>query len=838
MSRRSARPFADTDFGKQFKLDAFLTQLKSQSEGQNKGGAGAERASRSDSAEVAHWGFDPAPLHSLFGSCVGQLEAFSEELEERIGRAVEEGREAERAHKAKLGELETRLEQELILRIARLEEKANSFTETAVQIGDRLEKIHDTKQRATECGELMQHLDELQHHKPSNFQARRRSCRDSFNKTRRCACEDYHTSWSTFFRAPPFNNDVHAVARFVKGLRERALDLSSVLGSEAVRMRRSTEAYCEELDTHLTAEFFAATEHANYDTMQRCAETLEELSGLHPENPLITSYVHKRYTGWVKREDMKQQEPGQQVAPSTTDECEAQLTANFAKVLKFAAQESKVVQRVFPRPEKVMARLVERIFEDRIVGVYLREVFTAHEVQSDAHMYCVALAMAAQETASLAQQLDTIGTGDVSVPKLAVAAMATYAVHYWDREAAAIDRLLRAHLQPLDDESAPALKELRKQRGVTLDEAQQQLQQQNDSKLAAAASEVEQALAGVAAAVLRSAKMCSEGEDGAEERCENIERWCRDLVEMVRNHLDSVVSVAKVRAQERTGSSTHGQWHPLSAIRLITSVIQSLQQHHEQDIVARTAVDGESGRAMQMQCLARIEAVRKHIEEGVREVLELVLKGMAAECAAILRRGQRREDFALRPEDGAKTAHPTPACRDCVNFINAQHFFLQEHLEADNLHSFLGELGRELHRAVLQQLYTYSNSITLTGGRQLESDIVNYSACARSFNHVRVDQQFVVLREVARLYTAPAEAIPALLRGQSDMNPSDDQAAAGSGMGPQQQRRTAAAAAAERAGASAGTVLPNLPTSDLRQLLQLREDFKRNRLGRMLTDNS
>ena len=272
----AARAFGDGDFKERFQLDEFVRKLK-----------GDGRRSQGEDTEV--WGFDPAPLLALFTESISQLEGYGGELDSRIRQTVAEGRVAEGEHKAKLGELEDRLEQDLIRRIATLEDKANSFTETAVQIGDRLEKIHDTKQRATECGELMQHLDELQQHKHANFDERTRRCRESFAKNRRCVCDDHHTGWSSFFRAPPFANDVHMVAKFVKQLRERALDLSSVLGSDSAEMKLNTESYCEELETHLQAEFFAATEQSNYGTMKRCAETLEELSGLHSENVLIST---------------------------------------------------------------------------------------------------------------------------------------------------------------------------------------------------------------------------------------------------------------------------------------------------------------------------------------------------------------------------------------------------------------------------------------------------------------------------------------------------------------------------------------------------------------------
>ena len=277
------QPFTDADFKQTFAVDDLVNRLKANV-------AGSEH---DDS-----WGFDPAPLLTLFTASISQLEGYGQELDARIAQTVKEGRVAEGEHKAKLGELEDRLEQDLILRIATLEHKATTFTETAVQIGDRLEKIHDTKQRATECGELMQHLDELQQHKHANFEDRTRKCSASFSKNRRCVCEDHHTGWSSFFRAPPFANDVHMTAKFVKQLRERALDLSSVLGPEAAEMKLNTESYCEELETHLQAEFFAATEQSNYSTMKRCAETLEELSGLHSENVLISNVRTNSLCNW------------------------------------------------------------------------------------------------------------------------------------------------------------------------------------------------------------------------------------------------------------------------------------------------------------------------------------------------------------------------------------------------------------------------------------------------------------------------------------------------------------------------------------------------------------
>ena len=74
-----------------------------------------------------------------------------------------------------------------------------------------------------------------------------------------------------------------------RSMKDFEVELEVMLPEDAAEMKLNTESYCEELETHLQAEFFAATEQSNYGTMKRCAETLEELSGLHSENVLISN---------------------------------------------------------------------------------------------------------------------------------------------------------------------------------------------------------------------------------------------------------------------------------------------------------------------------------------------------------------------------------------------------------------------------------------------------------------------------------------------------------------------------------------------------------------------
>ena len=69
-------------------------------------------------------------------------------------------------------------------------------------------------------------------------------------------------------------------------------------------------------------------------------------------------YVGKRYAGWVKKEAAKRatQEHAEPFN-GDADQCREDLTEHYAKVVKFATQESKVIKRVFPHPEKLLGKL-------------------------------------------------------------------------------------------------------------------------------------------------------------------------------------------------------------------------------------------------------------------------------------------------------------------------------------------------------------------------------------------------------------------------------------------------------------------------------------------------
>ena len=542
----------------------------------------------------------------------------------------------------------------------------------------------------------------------------------------------------------------------------------------------------------------------------------------------------KRYAGWVKKEAAKRatQEHAEPFN-GDADQCREDLTEHYAKVVKFATQESKVIKRVFPHPEKLLGKLVERIFAERI-SVHLKQMFSV-DLQDDPLVYCTTLAMAVQETRALAQQLNSLGTGDVNAIKLANAEISQYTESYWEKEVAALGRFLTQNLESLRDERPEALRDLRRSRGLTQDEALQEVQHDNDTRLSGVVAEVESALSGVEAAILRSGQLCTDGEDGVDDRCQNVLDFDRDLLVKMQDYLGSIVMVAARRADEEGGSSKHGQWHPLTAVRLVTTVIARLQQHYDRAIVANTAPDGEAGRNVQLQCLERHQALRRQTQEGVREVLELVLVGIVQECADTLRRKQQTGDFLVSAAEEAEhlTAHPTAACKDCVNAINAHYFLLQEHLEADNLHSFLGTLGSKLHRMLLEHLYRFR--ITIVGGKQLESDVAHYCSCVRTFNHTRVDQQFGVLREVVRLFTAQPADLPALLSGKSEVHGDQQNPGESNGMDERVSEGVDGdGSATATLSAARSSTIENIPRQDLRRLLKMRDDYRRQKLVKLI----
>ena len=174
--------------------------------------------SRRSATAGREWGFEPAPLLAAFQSKIGELESYRADLGLRMDKMTAAGKVAEQNYKLKLAELQGRLESELLGRVRKLDLQAVAFAESAAQIGDRLEKIDDAKQRARDTGELMEHLHELQEQRPRDFGERAAQCRQCFKERKKCKGGDFHTRWSGFFRGPPFNNDVHKTAKHVKRL--------------------------------------------------------------------------------------------------------------------------------------------------------------------------------------------------------------------------------------------------------------------------------------------------------------------------------------------------------------------------------------------------------------------------------------------------------------------------------------------------------------------------------------------------------------------------------------------------------------------------------------------
>ena len=183
-------------------------------------------------------------------------------------------------------------------------------------------------------------------------------------------------------------------------LQTQALDLASgVLGAEAAAMRTNTDAFCEELEVHLHAEFFAAHERGEYRQMRKCAETLSELGSAgnggrgvpsamaaesveeggareRGEAGLISDYVDTRHKLWEFKLGHAEPEPqGPSEGSGATEDAGAEaagvaglarLKAAYEELRSHCEQEAAVIKRVFPQPERVVARLVRRAFDARV----------------------------------------------------------------------------------------------------------------------------------------------------------------------------------------------------------------------------------------------------------------------------------------------------------------------------------------------------------------------------------------------------------------------------------------------------------------------------------------
>jgi hypothetical protein len=329
---------------------------------------------RSGPAQTA---FDPKPLIRTFENALSQLATLSEELQEKESDLLSQVRRAELQHDQTLETLGRKLDQSM----AQFEaldlnlnnhdgangasgrgSRADGGGSIAVQIGEKLEELDRRRTRAQDATFLIQcwnevsdtgqltRLEEIQRQGAAEGKVK---CAIIARQLNRISQRLDPTSWGQ-----------------PNGIRSQGVTNGVAGAVRKHNTREVLEKFCETLEQDLLKQFNDSYRYQKFDDMYDCAKVLGDFNGgdsviavfvnqhsfFIDRDQLVSDEVTMDGETWDQLADPDSEPPG--VEPS--------LQALIDEVKIVMQEESFIIKRAFPFYERVLARFIQRVFQQSI----------------------------------------------------------------------------------------------------------------------------------------------------------------------------------------------------------------------------------------------------------------------------------------------------------------------------------------------------------------------------------------------------------------------------------------------------------------------------------------
>lgn len=368
LSRVGAVYTLDTFSNKDFIVKDFIESLSD--------AAGpARRSAQSGNATVpttSNQAFDPKPLIRTFEHALSRLKGLSEDLEVRENELNGSVRRAEVQHNSNIKSREQELER-TIDSFQRLERKLDGDDDVggnaAMRIGERLEELDRQRQRAQDARFVLQCWVEVSE----------RGDLSSLDDVRRTGGGEGKIRCAHIARQllkisqrldPATNGRVTNGVKFVNGDHEEDSDETHRNRKGGQQPREIIEKFLEMLEKDLLRSFDDFYRRQNFDGMRECAVALRDFSDgssvislfvnqhqfFIDRSQLVTDELATDTETWDRLADPDTEPPG--VEPS--------LQSLIDEVKVVVQEESFIIKRAFPFSEEVLARFLQRVFQQSI----------------------------------------------------------------------------------------------------------------------------------------------------------------------------------------------------------------------------------------------------------------------------------------------------------------------------------------------------------------------------------------------------------------------------------------------------------------------------------------
>jgi len=689
--------FVSEDFKDSFKLEDFINNVTRRFWDYSIEGNGQLNADK---------------LLGSLSKSIDDLRVLARQVDRKIARVASDCTEADELHRRRLRQLDTSTDG-IMEEFKKLDRRMNSVGDAAVRIGNSVELVDAQRRRAVLARRLI----------------------------------DYFLSFCATDGKPldPLFTDptrLHEACFILQKMHSFSQELHTPWfkpGAERVEQMMNT------LENQLLDQFDRAAAADDFEAMKNCAMAAIEFNG---GRTCFERYVNTR-TMFFDPDKMGEDEmQGEGPRTASASEMEAALQRVYADIVASCKKEHGVIERVFPNPDRVMALVLTRIFEQRVRS-YLESILSVVRGEG----YLRMLAASYQHTLQLVQDLSYFHVASLDLRSLALSLFTDHRSAYLDNEVLFLSNLyaqeIKSHLEQKRTSKDAG------RRGRKADDM-------------ASASANERGL--VSPDLLAS--LIQHSRDAISRCCllvdhsalpKSIYRIYKTLHEYVENYLNACLDNILERIVDGDGKAdAYGELY--RAVRGTTASVFLLLQHFH-TLVSPHLTNFVT---LHTQSLEERRELTATLEGKIVRGLDRAVQGTVAHIQQVLANEQRKHDYKSRDEDplhphlAPLDNNPTPACKRCVDIIHGHYRNISLNLDGDNMASFLTDLGHRLYALLIAHMkkYTYSS----VGGLQLMRDLTEYQQAVKQFGVASVDEAFETLREVANVYLVSPDNLVPLIR--------------------------------------------------------------------------
>ncbi|KAI6047487.1 exocyst complex component Sec10-like protein [Pisolithus marmoratus] len=745
--------------------------------------------------------FDPKPFIRTFELVVDRLISVRKDVQVKTEQLEKNVRVAEREYSRKMAELNKGFEA-VGSSFATMENKLNEVGRTAIRIGEELESVHIERQRAQAAHNLIDFYNQFSRGETTRLDALRKEGKDGR----------------------------HQVAVILRRLTTVAKEVDLPI---AEKTRENIDKYCEKFEKDMLYLFDRYYRKGDPKMMHHCAQTLldfngggscvqvyvnqhdffinkvkghvddsDEMSG-HPQ--LIASYSHDSRWKTILHPD------------SSPPRMEPGLVQLFAEIRATMAQESQIVQAVFPNPSLVMQVFLQRVFAQSIQQ-YVEQLLNKGASISEL-AYLRVLQLIHVETSTLVEDLKThefpsmVATKSptdgaefrkfltnppstmssattTSVAAMLEAAMEELFVPYiegqkfLERESKNIAELYATLLASFSQYHARTQRERGKV--SVFDRVVDRLGAAAANTSAGGPTTSAQA----AAAIMRFGGMMTDRahdkpteeplreEDGllSIDIAEKMLKWHAEAVgrsvelsaqnDVPKNTLillrvlaeaiaNSYLEVAIETALVRIDSADPKAEPSLQAFTVIYSVdaICHLWQRYMNIAIFPLVA---SSVTIRREMSVFVNQTISRVEGAINNLLQRLTDAIISWLALQLGK-QKKNDFKPRNDDQSFARVNTEPCIACCEVLEKVRDAAIQNISGKNREAFLTEMGVSFHSLLLDHLRKFP--VSATGGLMLAKDLKSYQDIIVSFNIPSLVERFEFIRQLGNVFLVRPEIL-------------------------------------------------------------------------------